>query len=52
MKYQIVNWYPDWKGFGKKKWKGGMAYVYEWSLLLGFIEIRKWTKLSIKELGK
>ena len=42
MKYQVVGWYPDWRGFGFRKAKGGLAMVYCWYLNLGYWEIRRW----------
>jgi hypothetical protein len=41
-KIQIVNWFPEWKGLALGRWKGSMRFIYDWSLVLGFIEIRKW----------
>lgn len=48
-KYQIVRWFPKWIGFHYGKWEGGMSLVYEWSLGLGFIEIRKWHKDELED---
>ena len=50
-KYQFVNWFPYWVGFGFKRWIGSMIYIYAWSLTLGFFEIRKWQTKSIKEIN-
>jgi hypothetical protein len=52
-KYQFVNWFPKWKGFWRMgKWTGSMGYVYEWSIHLGFWEIRKWQQKSFDEINK
>ena len=45
-KYQFVNWFPDWKGFGFKRSVHGMTLIYDWYLWLGFWEIRKWHELK------
>jgi len=39
---QIFSWFPEYKGFHFGYFKNGMALIYKWSLILGFIEIRKW----------
>lgn len=52
-KYQIVNWFPEWRGFYYFRWhkeKSDMAYIYDWFLGFAFWEIRKWHKLKESEL--
>jgi len=44
MKYQFVNWFPKWKGFGFIKSTYSMTGIYDWFLWIGFWEIRKWNK--------
>lgn len=39
---QFVWWFPDWKGFGFYRYERGMARIYRWSLVLGFVEVRRW----------
>ena len=44
---QLVTWFPDWKGFKYTNFKETpLATIYHWSLLLGFIELRKWNHVS------
>lgn len=40
--FQIVNWFPYWHGIKFAHWQNDMRHIYDWSLILGFIEIRKW----------
>ena len=43
--FQFINWFPEYKGFHFFLFnikKSSYALIYEWSLKLGFIEIRKW----------
>jgi len=41
-RYQFI-WWPRWYGVrGRKQFTAGLALVYEWSLMLGWLEIRKW----------
>lgn len=47
---QLVNWFPYWKGIRFFRWEDSMRFVYEWSIVLGFIEIRKWQTKSLEEL--
>jgi hypothetical protein len=45
MKFQLVRWFPEWKGFGFRRlsiYKTGMALIFEWIIWFGFWEIRKW----------
>jgi hypothetical protein len=37
-----IVWWPTWHGFDFYRFKRGMAKIYRWSLVLGFIEIRRW----------
>jgi len=47
---QFVNWFPKWKGFAFGRWKGTYRYIYDWSLVLGFWEIRRWQPKSFEEI--
>jgi len=47
---QFVSWFPGWKGFCFKHWEGNMRFIYSWSLVLGFWEIRKWQTKSFEDL--
>jgi hypothetical protein len=45
-RYQFVSWFPHWQGLGLRRYdpsKTTLAYVYDWSLLLGFWTLRKWS---------
>lgn len=45
-RYQFVSWFPRWQGFGFHRYdpqETGLAMIYEWSLRLGWFEVRKWT---------
>lgn len=40
---QFVWWFPEWCGFGFSRWHGHpLAWMYRWSVLLGFCEFRRW----------
>jgi len=46
-RYQLVSWYPEWRGLYFFRWhkeKFHMAYIYDWFFGFGFWEIRKWHK--------
>jgi len=52
-KFQLVNWFPKWRGFYWFRWhkgKSDMAYIYDWFLGFAFWEVRKWHKLTEAEL--
>ncbi len=52
MRFQFVNWFPEWRGFYCFRWhkeKSDMAYIYDWFFCIAFWEIRKWHKLTAKE---
>ncbi len=40
---QIV-WWPEWRGFAFSRFERGLAKIYSWSLVLGFVELRRWAK--------
>lgn len=42
--FQWVNWFPRWKGFGFHRTVkySAWACIYDWSLRLGWFELRKW----------
>ena len=40
---QVVWWWPEWKGLRLYRWEGNWALIYRWSLLLGFVEVRRWS---------
>jgi hypothetical protein len=42
--YQWVNWFPRWRGFRFKRMElySSWACIYDWSLQLGWFEVRKW----------
>ena len=41
-RYQVVWWWPEWKGVGVYRWRDSWATIYRWSLRLGFVEVRRW----------
>ena len=45
-RYQIV-WWPTWRGVRFERSTLPMAYVYDWYLHLGPLEIRRWSGLSM-----
>jgi hypothetical protein len=51
--YQIVWWLPHWIGVGFTCLEPAvtdMAYLYDWYLCLGFVEIRKRTKRKLTDI--
>ena len=44
MKYEILNCFPNWKGFGYKEAKG--YEFYAWFFYVGFWQITKWEKAN------
>lgn len=49
--YQLVRWFPEWQGFHfmRVSTDSDWQYIYEWYLWLGFWEVRKWSKLTLKK---
>lgn len=46
-RYQFVNWFPEWRGFGLLSFKTPprtepYVYIFDWIISIGFWEIRKW----------
>ncbi len=41
-RYQVVWWWPEWKGVRLHRWTDSWRMIYRWSLHLGFLEIRRW----------
>jgi len=41
-KYQLISWFPSWRGIGFINYGVSLHLVYEWAFNLGFWEIRKW----------
>jgi hypothetical protein len=42
-RYQFISWFPSWQWVAFIRFKHtGLALIYEWSLMLGFWEVRKW----------
>lgn len=39
---QVVWWFPEWRGLGFHRWDGGANCMFRWSILLGFVELRRW----------
>lgn len=37
----LVLWWPEWQGLGLHRWDGALARTYHWSLLLGWLELRR-----------
>jgi len=37
----LVWWWPDWHGFRFHRWEGPLGNTYRWSLLLGWLELRR-----------
>ena len=56
--FHFINWYPEWRWISFEYLdikKNSYAIIYEWCLIIGFIEIRKWrprekriNKLNVK----
>lgn len=44
MKLQLVTWFPVWIGIRVWRPAGGLMEIYDWCILLGFWEIRKWRR--------
>lgn len=43
--FQIISWFPKWFGFRVIRFdpiKTDLARIYNWFLVVGFFEIRKW----------
>lgn len=40
--YQLVWWWPEWKGFGFRRFEEGWAGIYRWSFWVGYLEVRRW----------
>jgi len=53
-RYQFVNYYPKWQGFGfrKTKPKEAIYLIYEWFLFWGYWNVRYWRRNSEKALKK
>jgi len=51
-KYQFVNWFPEWQGFGFARATGAMALIFDWYIWLGFWEIRKWHELKEGDIDR
>lgn len=45
MRLQFVLW-RDWQGFHFARASQGLALVYDWYAVLGWLEIRKWHNLK------
>jgi len=52
MKYQLINWFPEWQGIGFIKSTYGLALIYDWYLYLGYLEVRKWHDLKNSDIEK
>jgi hypothetical protein len=37
----LVWWWEEWQGLGFHRWTGPIANTYAWSILLGFLELRR-----------
>ena len=51
-RYQFVVWFPRWVGLKFVRLdpdKTFMAYVFDWYLVLGFWEIRRWTDRKLPD---
>lgn len=35
-------WWPEWRGIKFARFERGLARIYQWSLVLGWLEIRRW----------
>ena len=54
-KYQFINWFPIWEGLAFIRLdpeETDLAYIYDWCLIIGFFEIRKWSTKKINESKK
>ncbi len=55
MKYQFVNWFPEFVGFGFVRLNissSNLALIYDWSFRFGFCKLRKWHKITSEDLQK
>ena len=45
-RYQFINWFPDWQGVWFQRFdpECSISVCYEWSLCIGFFEVRKWVR--------
>jgi hypothetical protein len=37
----VVWWFPQWHGLGWHRWEAPLDQTYVWSLLLGWLELRR-----------
>ena len=53
MNLQFVKWFPHWQGFAfaRVNKNSSLHYIYDWCAYIGFWEIRKWHKLTKRELA-
>lgn len=49
MKFQFVNWFPRWMGFGWKKTGWAYSLIYDWYFWFLWFEIRKWHEAAAHE---
>jgi len=57
MKIQFVNWFPEWQTIRLHDWSKSRpnakpCFFYDWSILLGFWEIRHWHPYWAEKLKK
>lgn len=58
-KFQFINFYPHWQGFDYRSWKQAkynIGTLLDYSIVIGFFEIRVWNKgtrpYNVKETYK
>jgi len=37
----VIWWFPDWQGVSWFRWDAPLSNTYRWSLVLGFLELRR-----------
>lgn len=37
----LIWWFPDWQGITAVRWQPPYDKTYRWSLVLGFLELRR-----------
>lgn len=41
-RFQFVWWFPRWSRPRLHRWEGDLRKIYRYSLILGWLEIRRW----------
>ena len=43
-RFQLVWWWPAWQGVGLLRPTDSLRVIYQWHLVLGFVEVRRWAE--------